>query len=453
MQVEAREFVDHYPKHAEWLDAVIGEMNEGVRVAYGVFLPRFHGRGGEITQELVGSIIIKKGQYSKVVEMKNLYMSPTERNKAYGKALYNEVENYCRRKGYRIIETEVPCGEIDTITVLHKWGFTATKRLDSRFRKNDQIYVMEKKIRPAYAGDPFDYRAICEWYVEERWGFSLKQRDDGFSLYTTRGLSETDADLSSPTMAVVTSLDPRRSDIIQKASNSAELVFDFVGDDSHKGAQSVGIKKVSFDQVLESIENDFGYIRPDFSKEEIGGLIVSFNPEIIANLRKRLGEDAPYYKGGPVGRFVKNGHTALLFSEGGKHLKYGGIVGFGKVRQVKHDEPANVLTELKDLANPLIDDAHYSMLFASKKSVIGFILSDLKMIEPMEKDQIEAFLGELTEVEMSEIGHRYISQSELADFLELSNEITNGEAADARTGTKSVSSSSPGGTVNFSDGA
>jgi ribosomal protein S18 acetylase RimI-like enzyme len=424
MQVSAREFLDHYPKHSEWLDAVISEMNQGVRLAYGVIVPRV-AKGSKIVQEIAGSIIIKKGQYSKVVEMKNLYIADGYRNKGYGKKLYREVEKYCRRKGYQIIETEVPCGELKTIDVLHKWGFTVTKRLDSRFKNGDRIYLMEKRIRPSYSGDPFDFRMVCEWFIEEKWGCATIKREDGFTVFSPRSNMSSGDNLARPRFAVLTVEDNAVSkSLIDRASHEADMLIHFGKDPKRIDEHIEHVKLMDKDEVFSSMQSDLGYPRPKFDVNSIGGIIVSFNPEITARLRQRLEKDAPYYKGGPIGKYVQEGHAALLFSEGDSEIPLGGIVGYAKIKRVEVGSPNEVKSKLSSSAEQLIDDDHYTRLFHTKSTVIGLILGDLKMIKPMDKPKIEEFLGEISEIEMSEIGHRYISQQEFEEFESLSEGVS-----------------------------
>jgi hypothetical protein len=228
-------------------------------------------------------------------------------------------------------------------------------------------------------------------------------------------------DENPPSLAVLTTTETVDQELLARAGKLADLVIKFVADGPVH--QSPGSKNVGIEQVYASIESDFGYLRPEFSKEEIGGVVISFNPSIIADLTARLDEDAPYYKGGPVGKFAQNGHTALLFSEGGRQIPLGGVVGYGKIKQIREGEPSVVHNDLAPTAKPLITDEKYSMLFSTKGSVIGFILGDLRMIKPLERSDIESFLGELSDVEMSEIGHRYLSKSQLEKFHEIAVEL------------------------------
>jgi GNAT superfamily N-acetyltransferase len=94
LQLNAPEFRKHYPQHDEWLRMAIREVVAGKRFAFGIYKTTFN-EHGEPTISLVGSIILKKETYTHVAQLKNLYIKPDERERGYGRALFEAVEQFC----------------------------------------------------------------------------------------------------------------------------------------------------------------------------------------------------------------------------------------------------------------------------------------------------------------------------------------------------------------------
>ena len=122
MQLSAREFTEHYPRHREWLKKAIVEILSGERAGFGVHEYLF-ARPRKPKVRLVGSIIPRENDYSGVIELKKVFILSQARLKGYGRALYSAVERYRRKYGYASIQTEVPRTELGTVAFLHKMGF------------------------------------------------------------------------------------------------------------------------------------------------------------------------------------------------------------------------------------------------------------------------------------------------------------------------------------------
>ena len=161
LQANAEVFKRHYPEHAKWLRMAISEILEGRRFAFGVYVPEVS--GGIADLKLAGSIILKSESYSKVMQLKNLYIDDAYRRRHFGTQLFNAVERFCVKRGSTAIDTEVPVEEKPTVAFLNSLGFLVHAHLDSPYRRGDVLYRMYKPLPRMYSRDPFDLTDLTCW--------------------------------------------------------------------------------------------------------------------------------------------------------------------------------------------------------------------------------------------------------------------------------------------------
>ena len=140
MQANAPEFYNYYPYHNEWLDMALSEVISGKRVAFGIYKPTLN-LNSSPTLTLVGSLILKKGLYGNVVEMKNLFIREDSRGKGYGTVLCNVAEKHCSKEGYSVIETEIATDKLETINFLLKRGYGVNATKESVYEKRGLIVL------------------------------------------------------------------------------------------------------------------------------------------------------------------------------------------------------------------------------------------------------------------------------------------------------------------------
>src|SRR4051794_8345282 len=104
LQSDAAVFKRHYPHHAEWLRMAIEEIVAGRRFAFGVYVPILRATRAEL--ELVGSMIVKSERYSKVMQLKNVYVDEQSayRRRHLGTQLFHAVERFCIKRGSSAID-------------------------------------------------------------------------------------------------------------------------------------------------------------------------------------------------------------------------------------------------------------------------------------------------------------------------------------------------------------
>jgi len=421
LQRGAPEFSRHYPRHDQWLEAAIEDILAGKRVAFGVYKLAFDAHH-QPKVELVGSIILKKKKYSQAMEMKNLYIRPDCRRKGYGRALYAAVEEYCAKQGCSIIETEVPCAEIGTINYLHEMGFRVSEMRRSPYKDGKYIYRMEKTLFPFYVGDCFDLFEVALWLLRNYYGFCdivANATDNSFQFRLghkdlLKGKSE--AELKGKALVFDGDTDSQVYRILEASKEpeySVLLVFTRnPGQQTKRICSEHRIVLIEEQAIYKSFGHLFAHKPPSFPREEIGGMIVAMNPEYFIRLANGRTSFA-YFKGGPLGKYLKASDKLLIFSEPTSAYPEAGIRGVGNVVEVVCGSPAQVWDKLKD-KNPLFSPDEYYVYAKDKPCVLGVLLDNFQMIPTIGYAETMEIIGEGLDV--VDLGHYYISRKMLTEF-------------------------------------
>jgi GNAT superfamily N-acetyltransferase len=427
MQLAAREFTDHYPRHAEWLEKAIAEILRGERVGFGLHEYSF-AKPKRPKVRLVGSIILRENDYSGVIELKNLFIQDSARKRGYGRAIYGTVEQYCRKYGYASIQTEVPCTELTTVAFLHSMGFKVNDCEPSPYRPGEDIYIMSKQLSPLYNGDVFDLRQQAVWLLKNYYRLIDRHADDSqqaYELNVSLGVeaAESAADISQLSgIAVIEEGAISKSDqgpvkLLRESRKHLRFLFATqIASTVQHDLDTHGIKAFDRAAVLAAFGKFFAYSPATFEQDAIAGMIVLFKPELFERVKPDQVSHT-YFKGGPTGKYLRAGNNLLLLVEPSATDPTDGICGIATIKSVLVDSAEKVWMAFKD-KNPLFTQEEFSRFSAKKSVLVAIEFSDVRRFDPLPTDDLlEKVLNR--QVETDELGHHYFDGSSLRRLIEV----------------------------------
>lgn len=419
LQHNAPEFNQHYPKHHEWLKMAIAEIVAGKRFAFGVYTTTFDAYGNP-TMSLAGSIILKKETYTDAVQLKNLFIRPEDRGHGYGKALLDAAEQFCLKRGFTSIETEVPSQEQKTVYFLSRQGFYVLNLIESPYRKGDQIYRMYKHLPARYTGDPFDLFEISRWLFENLYGFRInaaqEPRVDFVSDFRSDpqaaiGTNGTRIEGSAYVIDTPTPATSDNFDVFQRENKRhllAVVARSFTSD-AERFCKRHRILGLSASTIEAQFRTLFAVGLHSFSKENIGGMIVPVNSKYATRLAE-LSPTPTYFKGGPIGKYLKQGDLVLFHVEDSTYMSGGGIHAYGEVATCETGSPQEIWSRYES-KRPMFPKDDYFAWCADMAEVIALTFSSIVRIKPMRFKEVTA-----TEFDAEQIGHFYLSRDETSRF-------------------------------------
>lgn len=426
MQLAAREFTDHYPRHEEWLEKAIAEILRGERVGFGVHEYSF-AKPNKPRVNLVGSIILRENDYSGVIELKNLFIQESARKKGYGRLIYGTVEQYCRKYGYASIQTEVPCNELVTVAFLHSMGFKVNDCEPSPYRRGEDIYIMSKQLSPLYNGDVFDLRQQAVWLLKHYYRLidrSANEEKQAYELDVTLGahaLVAKDTISQLTGIAIIEDEEIHRSDqeavrlLLDSRKHLRFLFATRIASTVQHELDAQGVKAFDRAAVLNAFGSFFAYSPASFERDRIAGMVVLFKPELF----ERVNPDQPsytYFKGGPTGKYLNPGNSLLLLVEPSVTDHRDGICGIATIKSVLVDSPDKVWAAFKD-KNPLFTDIEFSRFSSKKNLLVGIEFTGVRRFDLLSIDDLlEKILKR--QVDSDELGHLYFDQPALDRLLE-----------------------------------
>jgi ribosomal protein S18 acetylase RimI-like enzyme len=427
MQTNAPEFDNYYPNHNQWLDMAVSEVISGKRVAFGIYKPAF-GSNLSPTVKLVGSVILKKGLYANVVEMKNLFVEEDFRGKGYGTALCDVAEKHCSKEGYSIIETEVATDKIETIKFLLKRGYRVNVTEESVYEKGKYFYTMLKVLPTLYDGDYFDLHDLFSWLFEHIYGFSNINVDRSNNTITFNLGFETLANrivknkipVPKGIMMIFDKKEIIDKETVNRAINkmtSYNLIFLFgrrFDSDAKTECRKRNILLFDENLVLDSFRDLFADKPPQFKKEEIAGIIVAINPVYFQRLKTQK-QQFTYFKGKSIGKYLAKNNKVLFFVESSPEFPKGGVAGYADILDVCCGAPSDIWEKTKG-KNPIFTDREYKAFTGTKRTILAITADNFKEISPISFNNVKKIVEH--EIDIDSLGHYYISENMLNRFYE-----------------------------------
>jgi ribosomal protein S18 acetylase RimI-like enzyme len=419
LQLDAPEFNRHYPRHLEWLKMALHEVVEGRRFAFGVYKPIID--SGIPKMVLIGSIILKKETYSHVMQLKNLYIDPKEREKHYGRKLYQAVEQFCLKRGCTSIETEVPFEERRTVSFLTQMGFMVQNLVDSPYRKGDRIYRMFKSLPAKYTGDPFDLFRISTWLFENQLGFRVvdcpvvSEIEGRFIFETT---SQSNA-LQIKGLGYVwdspVELSAQKVKDLQKEKKYPliAVVSRRFSSEALKLCEANRIRTFELSSLERDLRTSLSLELPLFSREEIRGIIVRLNSKYEQQILASNLEQT-YFKGGPIGKYLKNGYRIFFFIEDSPNLSSGGVKGYAQIKSCSVGNPQSIWKQHEN-HNPVFPEPDYQAWSVDKDEVVALTFSGVQRISTIPFERLKSLIGNL---DAEILGHFYLNEIDVNRLLD-----------------------------------
>ncbi len=424
LQQDAPEFKRHYPKHDKWLMMAISEVIAGKRHAFGVYKTTFNGQG-EPAISLIGSIILKKETYTHIIQLKNLYIKPEERGRHFGKALFQAVEQFCIKLGCTTIETEVPFEESGTVNFLNVIGFYVQNLIESPYRKGDRTYRMQKHLPSKYTGDPFDLFNLSCWLFENLYNFRIVSSqepqvnfvsDFRFDFQTT---NSTEATLIQGSACVFDDCTPVSIEALGRfhKSNKKHLLSVIAREirpEAKKFCKNHRILDLDATTIQKELRSVFAVELPSFTKDSVRGMIVPVNSKYFTGLTAHAGT-ITYFKGGPIGKYLKKGDLILFYVEESAHFSEGGIRAYAEIASCETDTPQQIWDKYAD-NNPIFPREEYLAWCVDKAEVVALTFSHANLIEAIPYGNIN---GQITSgpFDSERLGNSYLSRDEIGSFL------------------------------------
>ena len=426
----------HYPGYEKWLEDAIKVVKEGGRMAFGMMGPTGRDKSGNLVEGLVGTALLKltKGDSA---ELKSFVISSNEEKKFYdyGKRLLDYIDENCKKKGYRKIWTDNPCSEDSLIKLFLDNGFSIVGREDL-YRSGRHNYLLSKNIIPSYAGDPYDWRGLGIWLLENFYEAMINNDEENKSESSpikfklkVKPLESTNTppdDVIIKGIAMVSDSTVREShtttfvDLIRKGDYNLGI---FIAKEFEENAGDL----CSENNILKITEGDlsstFGCKLPDFSREDIKGMIVEIkkmNYDRILATVSNNGSFA-YFKGGPKGKYLKRGDAILFYMMPAPESTNGCLCGQGKIKDVNIGDPDEIWGRYKDL-NPLLDKKEYDRFKEFKREMIAIAVEDFEEVPPIDLDGLRDILSERS-MQIEDVGHRYVNDDILDKIEEKVKEL------------------------------
>lgn len=436
LQENAKEFKEHYPRHKEWLKFAIKEIIEGRRYAFGIYKSSFEHYTGQLKIDLIGSIILKREIYTNAFELKNLYIDENYRNKGYGEILFEVVEQFCIKRGGTQIETDVPSVEQNTVKFLSKNKFYVQIHMKSPFKKGDKIYRMIKELPVKYTGDPFDLYNLAVWTIQNIYNFQITRiENDYFDFIHTNkaenNINDNDSiSIKGRCIVIDTNEIPDIEYIERNLKVTNVHIHSIVIRRTSKEIQKIcnenRILILNFQQLKEQFKSQFSTEFQDFEKENINGMIVPVNFKYYESIKNNHINKVSltYFKGGPIGKFLKEDDYVLLYFEDATNV-YGGIRAYGKIEKCQVGAPDTIWNKFKN-ENPIFPENEFMSFSSDKSEIVAFKFKDLKFVSRISGSDVT---GQkiITPYDNDKLGQYYLNKDNINDFLEIKKEINPNE--------------------------
>lgn len=437
LQRNAPEFIRHYFDYEQWLDMALCEVISGKRIAYGVYKPMLNSNSRP-QLKLVGSVILKEEVYGNTVELKSLFVAKDFREHGCGTELCNTVERIFSKRGYRVIRTDVPSNETNTMNFLLKGGYEVLVTKESTYKPGERICEMRKTLSPLFGGDCFDLYEVFSWLLENVYGFSnIGAKESGnvitFSLEPKIPLN-TEANQGKSVLSGILRvcdgeefIDKDEIIRISEENRGFNIVFVYGRKftiEARKESGRLGIILLDEDSMRENFDYFFAHKLPEFRRADIAGIVVLIYPEYF----KRLETNRPftYFKGGFVGKYLHRNDKVLFFSVPSSECPHEGVRAYGDIAEVCYDSPDEVWNNCKD-KGPLFTEGEYRTFVGNKHTILAITVNNLKWISPISLHQLRDIIG--YEVQLEDINNLYVSQEMLNRFYDTKEETERPEFA------------------------
>ena len=177
LQIEGIQYSLYYPRHLDWVQKALREIEQGRRRAYGYF-GTIISANKNIVNQLLGAIMLRVSS-GDVVEIKNLVVRRKSDGQHFdvnrdsiGRGLIAKVVEASRRRGFSRLEIELPSDIKEQISWFMEENFQVQSARESR-HTHIPFYLLHREITPYYRGDPFDCKSMSRWLLSRNLGWKV----------------------------------------------------------------------------------------------------------------------------------------------------------------------------------------------------------------------------------------------------------------------------------------
>jgi ribosomal protein S18 acetylase RimI-like enzyme len=420
-------FGDEYPGYDKWLDRAIEDCKKvpPERNSFGIF--KEDGVSGSNPNRLIGAAILKMTA-SENAELKSLFIEEEFRKRTYGGRLYRLIEDHCKKRGISKIVTFVPDSEegLKALNFLTRHGYKITGR-EELYNKGEYQYLMSKRLPESYNGDPYDWRSLCVWVIENCYNGKV----------TSEGKNDKDSEVIRFSFTPDVDNIP---EISQYEIDCSALIFLEIGDlksvkkimGSERDISPCIVFARSFNEaqeikdtfnVITLDENSVNHITslesPKFKKEDIAGMIVEINPRNFKVIGMK--EKFTYFKGGTNGRYLKENDYIYFFVRPTDEnvVNQGGIRGRGRIKDLSIGSPIEEWEKYKE-KSPIWNESEFLRFSSKTNEIMSIYIKDFELLPEIIYENLSSILEEPTYPE--DLGHIYIDSHMLESLENASKE-------------------------------
>ena len=156
---------------------------------------------------------------------------------------------------------------------------------------------------------------------------------------------------------------------------------------------------------------------PVFNKECIGGILAPVKSAYLDRLDTLPNQEKTYFKGGPVGKYLKPGDAIFFYVESDKTAT-GAILARATIRDARAGAPTWIW-EQSVTRNPVFEDgSQYETWSSDKTNVVAITYTDLQRIEALQRNELRR-VKSLEKMEDDRVGTFYLGANGVGPLLVL----------------------------------
>ena len=311
-------------------------------------------------------------------------------------------------------------------------GFFVQNLVESPYRKGDRIYRMYKHLPSKYTGDPFDLFNLSCWLFENLYNFRIVSSEEPnvhfvsdfrFDFQTANSTEATQIHGSAYVIDEPIRLTPDKIGIFHKNTKRhlLSVITRQFSPEAMKFCKTHRILALDTETIEKELKNIFAVDLPSFPRDQVQGMIVTVNSKYFKTLTENTGL-MTYFKGGPIGKYLKNSDLALFYVEESVHFADGGIRAYAEIATCEMGSPDLIWDKYAN-RNPIFPKEDYFAWCVDKAEIVALTFSRVHLIEPIPYSKINEQITQ-TPFDSERLGHFYLSRDEVGKFLRNKSDYT-----------------------------
>jgi len=289
---------------------------------------------------------------------------------------------------------------------------------------------MYKPLPRIYTRDPFDLEELVRWTLEVGFNFHIDRTGSQMIEFSRRavanGYLHTQRTKESITLQGIAYISDQPAEVdssrlkqmIQGRSSHGRSMLIVAARRFSDEARRLAAKRrtlcVSREDIDQSLMGSYPFAPPTFAKEQIGGILAPIKSAYIDRLITEPNQEKTYFKGGPVGKFLKAGHTVFFYVE--SNTASGAIMAKAAIRDAKAGPPDTIWDE-SFTRTPVFEDRNqYEAWSSDKTDVVAITYTNLEHIEAIQRQDLHS-LNSFATLEEDQVGTFYLSAQDVEVLL------------------------------------